>query len=182
MRISDWSSDVCSSDLSFCSYVLQSRQDHHLMPFTANGDDAAGCEARFVDNPDLGLIATGDVELARAANDGEVVGRGSEGRGAHVPRPRIDGHALVLALAADEQRRTVVGDVETVQLPADREGPSDVALFAVKRGDGAHLDCGYVTGPPVRRHGDVLWAVPGDQVESEEPPTRLDIPDPSDPA
>ena len=87
------------------------------MPFTANGDDAAGCEARFVDNPDLGLIAAGDVELARAANDGEVVGRGSEGRGAHVPRPRIDGHELVLTLAADEQRRTVVGDVETVQLP-----------------------------------------------------------------
>src|SRR3546814_11049924 len=51
MRISDWSSDVCSSDLSERNHALQALRDRRARVCVAT--DVA---ARGIDLPDLGLV------------------------------------------------------------------------------------------------------------------------------
>src|SRR3546814_10698602 len=80
MRISDWSSDVCSSDLNLFRVGKELEERAHSRDFAAMLDisldakAAVGVFADFVDVPRAGLI-TASMQVDRAADNlGEVDG------------------------------------------------------------------------------------------------------------
>src|SRR3546814_1186087 len=119
MRISDWSSDVCSSDLLF-----HREGDDEVLLFR-------GQLGHHGDHAEVG-IALVQVETAQQlAVEGEAVGIVGVGRGEEVPERRLDGRHLVaqggigVLAVADEVDRADRGDRPLVDL----EGEVDAVLL-----------------------------------------------------
>src|SRR3546814_13916806 len=68
MRISDWSSDVCSSDLSVLS--LNGAAAQATAP-DVNADDEDGAAEEFVENPNSRVGGTGSIGVSRG-EEGEL--------------------------------------------------------------------------------------------------------------
>src|SRR3546814_16878471 len=102
MRISDWSSDVCSSDLT---EIIVVRGSGALQP--ADGDNVQG--SSLIAYPEFGLGSRIENRLRDEA--GIVPFRRSDGRSAHppsqgVPLPGLGGHAATRALVTLAGLRT----------------------------------------------------------------------------
>src|SRR3546814_10428483 len=125
MRISDWSSDVCSSDLTPLSPLYQPRR--RLGRGGGDGEGAAGTERRhqgvaraLVDEP-AGRLQMPELRLSRRrlhqkAGILREWRQGARARGAEIPR-----EALFLRAA---QRRRPAG---ALRFLAGNEGPADRA-------------------------------------------------------
>src|SRR3546814_12945985 len=133
MRISDWSSDVCSSDLGFegGGGFLEKIDDRACVPANQRGSPAAGrrhadndgCRAGNVPIPSR----AGAIRVARAAGRGTVPASSSERRVRHAQFARFAyvADALADGIGWDDHRyaRRALGPVRPAPVsgrPADR--------------------------------------------------------------
>src|SRR3546814_19279920 len=86
MRISDWSSDVCSSDLRACARTRTAGDDDEIIPgvFSAHGsavqlvlDRLGGSESQFLRRRDLDRLTIGGIAAFARGAVLDQIGRSS---------------------------------------------------------------------------------------------------------
>src|SRR3546814_4055285 len=95
MRISDWSSDVCSSDLPWEAPLIDIARNYH-----GHGDITASLGDVYYFQPGHHSYIARKIELARAAEDGSLESRPStfiQGTERFIPDPQTLSECLRLA-------------------------------------------------------------------------------------